>query len=433
MTNEAARTAIPQAAANSNRWLPPADEARMPLPIPPNDLDLIGEFDNALRGKLQIYNNSLDAGGVGFETMAREFASLLRPDRIAQFLDVSAHSPEPASRLLQRVGFLVSSLERHSQGAGGMPGAALNQFPGLASRLAQLGAAAGRPPRDDHYSYWVWNASSPITFTGSKAELAFNHAVNQTEWLATAAADMSIDLRIGALEFSNPDASDALVSAAANADQLRHVFAMLNKPQEGEQEAIINPRSFSQFRNYLLSYPIEGVMYPGPNAAYVAGFSRLDISIGAYEPGLPEIVHMRLKHMNKHDSVLVRRELTLPTLADLAARKLGLTATAAATLSAQELAARLSALDKNALETFRAFNRLVVAFKAASAVHWGSIRRNLVLADKKLSADEIARLPVKPNVGVSGTHLDATRKLNDARQEHWTATTLSKAIRMLDQ
>src|SRR6266478_3325160 len=90
---------------------------------------------------------------------------------------------DEARYILQLLGFLISSLERHFRVNGSPPGEVIAQTD-CDLVLTTLASIAEHPPRDTHYTYWLWNTGTPpMTFTEDTEEHYFNLAVIKTHEL----------------------------------------------------------------------------------------------------------------------------------------------------------------------------------------------------------------------------------------------------------
>lgn len=100
-----------------------------------------------------------------------------------------------ARSALQYLGFIMSSMERHSQDLKNEPGAAVVSLgPEINLLLQKLEKIAQHPPRDSVYSWCVWNRSADVdgslTFTGDHQELLFIDIVNESFFAGDEAAEL---------------------------------------------------------------------------------------------------------------------------------------------------------------------------------------------------------------------------------------------------
>lgn len=423
---------IGSTAVNDNDRTPPpaAPGARMPLPLSPEATLQLAEFRAWLLHRLPKLNSGIEDCRVDRDTLFREAGRFLDSDRIDAIMPTAEASPAHSLAVLGLLGFALSSLERHSQGAGRPPGVAVASYPGLTERLVRLGRIAGHPPRDSHYTYWLLNAmDEPITFTGEPGEVYFNQLVNQSDARLTAVADRLLKLRNGTLSLGDPEALVALEASAADLETLCVLHHGFRQPSAESKGASLTPAVFSRMRSYLLPYPVAGVTYTGPNPAYVAAYFRSDLAVGCAGDTFAATVRQRLAFMNERDVALLERDMTLPSVADVLLRRLELSATDVS--DAAILAFQLAELPDAELDSVRAFARLATGVNALSCIHWDRISPNPVHNAGRMPAGKRVRTLVKPDEGESGPSLDRTRALMAMRRDHWAASVLPQAVALM--
>ncbi|CBS88089.1 monodechloroaminopyrrolnitrin synthase PrnB family protein [Azospirillum lipoferum] len=417
--------------ANDNDGHPRPPAAALRMPIPDRQAEkALRELEAFLR-RLPLLNRGVEYGTVSFSMslLEREVAAHIDPQIIGPIVYSGHVDQELALRYLGLLGFAVSSLERHAQGAGRPAGSALAAMPGVERCLLELGRIANHPPRDSHYTYWLNNNSDdPLTFTGETGEKFFNFAVNQTDLLLGNAADYLLDIRIGALSLRDPQAVLCIEEAAASIAILRRVYLDYRRPVEGGTGARMTPLDFNRMRNYLLPYPVGGMMHSGPNATNVAAYPRVDLAIGWADEAFCATIAQRLSHMNDRDAALVRRDLGLPSLAERLLDLIGLRTEKGVSPTIEQLIDHIRQSGSDGRKVAHAYSLLVKEAHALSALHWGHISHYLVHGGKTIPAEMAATMPLKPHTGVSGSSLDRTHALMSGRSAHWTVTCLPKAV-----
>ena len=208
-----------------------------------------------------------------------------------------------ARKLIQLAGFLVSSVERHFQAAGAAPGSGLSRLPGVDHMLRELARVAQHPPRDSHYTYWLWNTGGdkPLTFTGDPQEVFFQRAVCVTDWLHNASCDAVRPICQGYIPVASNDAATALHQAAQNTVTLhRHFQAFMEKDAVEPTRRSMEPWFFmTRMRTYLPTYPIQGESWGGVNAANLAAQMQIDYLIGTIDEKYTDIVQGRRRYLER--------------------------------------------------------------------------------------------------------------------------------------
>lgn len=324
-----------------------------------------------------------------------------------------------ARRLIQLVGFGVSSLEKHYQDRGYAAGYGLAQLPDVERLLMQLAVIAKHPPRDTHYTYWLWNNDSqPLTFTGDSQEAFFNQVVNLTHALHTAACDALRPLSYGTVSLTAPSGLEALQYAAANIKAAyEHFRAFMVKGAEGQRS--MEPAFFmTRMRTYLPTYPVQGVTWGGVNAANLAAQMQLDYRIGTIDGEYANTVYGRLRYLTVEDQQAVEWDMELPSLAEVFLRRLRLSAAAVLECAEGELARHLAAQAAPMQQALVAYRALVVAAANLTAMHWALIQNYLVKPAEKLSVEAKASMAVRPDIGTGGKSHAETEAIMHMRRRH---------------
>ena len=127
-----------------------------------------------------------------------------------------------ARRLLQLLGFVVSSIEKHCQESGQTKGDGLRQIEGLEEWLTKLGRIARHPPRDSHFTAYLWNDyDQPLMYTNHPYERFFIRSVILVNDFNHQAISQARKIAIGDLDLHHHEAAEILFKAAQICEQVR--------------------------------------------------------------------------------------------------------------------------------------------------------------------------------------------------------------------
>jgi hypothetical protein len=327
---------------------------------------------------------------------------------------------DEARAWLQLIGFGVSSLEKHCQELQMPAGVGLAKFLGLENFLVRLGQIAQHPPRDSHYTYWLWNEALPLlTFTGDEQELVFQKEVKQSHYLHTASCNALRPICNGEVSFTSKSTVEALQFATDNTQTLLKGFRsfMARIPPDGHRS--LEPKFFMmRLRTYLPTYPIQGVTWGGVNAANLAAQMQIDFLTGTVTRTYREVVEKRFQYLTDEDRVELRADMGVSSLKDLLLDQLGLSDEMVEGMKIADLTNWLINQPEAIQSILSAYAQLVKVAGQLTAFHWSLIQNYLVKAADNLSPTERANLAVKPESGTGGASHEQTRIIRDMRRTH---------------
>jgi hypothetical protein len=295
----------------------------------------------------------------------------------------------------------------------------LAQLPGVESALVTLGAIAQHPPRDTHYTYWLWNPGpQSLTFTGDPQERVFNVIVNHTQRLHQRTIEALRPVCRGDISFSDLASPEALRVATANMRELRdHFRSFMARADNGDWA--MTPEFFMlRMRTYLTTYPIDGVFWGGVNATYLAEQAQVDFLVGTVHETYRHKVRERFRYMTREDTDAVQADMELPSIGAILLERLNLSEQDVMISSDEMLTARLLAQPAWLQRMTLAYVDLVTAAGQLSATHWSLIANYLMKPMQHLTPEQLDQLAVKPSTGVSGNGLEEAEMIRDMRRAH---------------
>lgn len=375
-----------------------------------------------IRDKLPQINKAIEAGELRLDTLIF-IASWWAVELQGNFISYNL-TPQEAQAYIQPLGFLVSSIEKHSQQKGKPPGAGIAQVPGLQDVLEILSQIAECPPRDTIYTFWLGNKgnnrTNPLTFTENPGEILFNRAVNETNRLNTISSDALRQICNGNLSIRKAEAIAALDYSTQNTSAVLTEYRSLSKGME--------PKFFATgYRTYLPTYPIKGVFWGGPNAANIPSQAQLDYLIGTVNSDYARTMEGRWRYLSADDQATLQADMALPSLTARLLEDLGLTSTEVEQMDLDALR-KLMVQRPELQPALFSFEQLIKATNELTAFHWGLIQSHLVKPSTQLTPEEKAQLPVKPDSGTGGNSHQHTKNIMFMRLKHPVASKLAKAI-----
>lgn len=385
------------------------------------------DLDAFVRDKLPSINRSIEGGSVGVDelmTQARVLISILQP-ALPQLLATADH--RVAKDITRCFGLIAASIERHAQAVQANPGDGVQAVAGFTDVLCAWSKTAGVSPMLDYDAYWLTNRTNPLTFTGEREELVFNNLVNRTVDVVAEIMTLLNELRTGARE------CDAMGTAAEVDAQGRKLVSLYEAYRDlGRKDEngvmMFSPTFFMRMRQYLLSFPIDGVMREGPNATYSPNQTRIDIGLGMTTPDYLATITDRLTKMTPVHRAMIENEMSMPSITDVIINGLELKIPDCSLADPAEVRRRADARAAGFADTLSALKRLAQAQIQLSNVHFGRIVTHLVKPSSALSKTEAKAMPVKPTAGVGGNDLGHTRSIVDMRKAHPFVTTLLAAF-----
>jgi hypothetical protein len=380
-----------------------------------------------IRTELPRLNSAVEAGAElgGFLSAVQpwmtKFERLIQP--VIQEL-----SRFEARDALQLASFVVGSTERHFQARQLQPGLGLCQFGNLDQMLVELGRIAGHPPVGSHYTYWIWNdETSPILFTGDDQETHFSRVVRTTERLHQDSCQALRPICNLACEFSSSVATAAIMRAARNTAELCGEFSSFIKEIDGVWA--FQPDFFTRrMRTYLPTYPVCGTEWSGVNAANLASQMSMDFLLGTTSQKYMGTVRERWRYLTLEDQIALDRDMHLASLTSIAMTTSGLDGSVIQSVSDEELVNVISSQPDNIREALLAYEQLFNAWARLTGIHWMLIYHYLIEPTSRMSREEIASLPVRPDMGTGHMSHADTMSIRDMRRKHPVAGKLASAI-----
>lgn len=380
----------------------------------------VQDFEDWTRVTVPSMNNAIEAGKKDVE----EFVSALRPwfrhMRMNLLPIFYRQDCNVARKLIQLIGFNISSIERHYQAQGCEPGTGLGRLPGIEDVLGRLSRIAHHPPRDSHYTYWLWNdGNNPLTFTGESQEVFFHYAVTQTDQLHSETCRLLRPICRGEQPLSSPESVTSLRMAEHNMLNLWQIFRSFMAKSETTNQKNMEPWFFmTRMRTYLPAYPVNGVEWGGVNAANLASQMQADYLIGTVNDEYAAIVKDRVRYLTKEDKQALEADMSLPSIAQMLLVDMNITARDVEVCSNQELACHVTNQPVIVREAFAAYAGLIKAVSHLTAIHWALIQNYLVKPSGQLTEGERQQLAVKPDAGTGGKTHEETKAIMEMRRRH---------------
>ena len=379
---------------------------------------LLSELKEWVRKEIPKINNLIDQQELPAEALVGAF----RPwtVRILQELDPTMLSKDDARLAIQVIGFGVGSVERHFQTAHEPAGTGLGRFGSLGDFLLAVANVAEHPPRDSHYTYWLWNNDTlPLTFTGDPQEIFFNRAVNHTHELHTSSCNQLRPISEGQVSVMDPDAMQIITTVAQNTMILHEHFRSFMLKDKVSGLRSMEPHFFmTQMRTYLTTYPINGVDWSGVNAANLVAQMQIDYLTGTTVEDYEKTVRARFKFLTREDRTSLEADMALPSLLDLFLRQIGLTRTDLNGMESATLTSLITTQPTAFKRNLASYIDLVHACGRLTSIHWALIQNYLVKASAQLSPNERDRLAVAPERGTGGKTHAQTEAIMWMRSRH---------------
>ncbi|MEP0805581.1 MAG: DUF1864 family protein [Chloroflexota bacterium] len=393
----------------------------------------LSELRTVVHNEIPRLNDAIEKGEDEVGTVVRTFLpwfSMMKetfaPERLPR---------AEARTVIQLIGFVIGSVERHLQSAHLQAGQGLALFPGMEDYLTKLAISAQHPPRDTHYTYWLWNnGEEPLSFTGDPQEIFFNRAVNHTHELHTLSCDWLRVICEGQINIVSPEARTIIQNAANNNMVLHDHFRsfMSRDPVSGQRA--VEPHFFmTRMRTYLPTYQINSTEWTGVNAANLAAQMQLDYLVGTTLDSYENTVRGRLRYMTSDDRRSLEYDMHLPSLLDLFLQQMSLTRADMDGLTNDTLETLIAMQSDDFRRNLAAYINLVTACGRLSSMHWALIQNYLVKASTTLSAEERARLSVDPEKGTGGKTHKETEAIMRMRLQHPLVAKLMEAMSDYDR
>ncbi len=388
---------------------------------------LLVQLEEWVRKDMPKINNAIERQEIQPQALIDAFRPWSK--KILQELEPATLSRDQARHAIQLIGFGIGSAERHFQSLHIPAGAALAQCTGIEDITSHLAMIAAHPPRDTHYTYWLWNNRSPLTFTDDPQEVFFNRAVNHTHELHTASSDLIRQICESEVSILSTDARKIIQTAAENNMTLHEHFRsfMTKEPESGHRA--VEPRFFmTRMRTYLPSYPIKGTDWNGVNAANLSAQMQIDYLIGTTMDDYEKTVRARFKYMTDEDRTNLEYDMALPSLFDIFLHQMSITRNELSVLNVETLAGLIAVQSTTFRQNLASYMDLVYACGRLTSIHWALIQNYLVKASANLSSEDRARLPVSPDRGTGGKTHEETETIMRMRKHHPLITKLMDAL-----
>ncbi|MCA0457119.1 MAG: DUF1864 family protein [Chloroflexi bacterium] len=381
--------------------------------------EFLKKLDGWIRDDLPRLNEAVETGSVSPTDFVACVQSWIN-EAYSSFAKQPFDRPM-AFRLIQLLGFLVSSAEKHFQDRKAEPGTGLALLNPADELLVALAQIACHPPRDTQYTYWKQNnVASPLTFTGSNQEVFFNYAVNQTDEFHTASCIGLRQVCNGYVDVISNDAIEVINQATQNMKALHKIYgSFMTKNEDGQQN--LDPMFFmKRMRTYLPAYPVKGVMWDGVNAANTTSQMQVDYLIGTVNADYFGVVEKRLRYLVPEDQLALKADIQLPSLFNQILQVLKLTVADVDEWNSDLLGMYLIAQPPSVRNVLVAYRNLVSEAGGLSAMHWALIKNYLIKPAAKMTEAEKAHMAVNPDGGTGKAKHSDTEKIMRMRHDHPT-------------
>ncbi|MBJ7402126.1 MAG: hypothetical protein JHD07_01990 [Bradyrhizobium sp.] len=386
--------------------------------------DFALDLDRFVRSELPRINSAIEAGTATVADLMTATRVLVRAQQHA--IPRAYEDRQLAAEITRQLGFIAASIERHAQAVKAPPGDGLLSVSGFTEVLCAWAGAAGLSPMLDYDGYWLRNRHAPLTFTGEREELVFNELVNRTVDVAASIMRLLNDLRTGVVAFDNPGTVTELNIQALKLISLYEAYRDLGRKNDAGT-MIFSPAFFMRMRQYLLSFPIAGVVHDGPNATFSPNQARIDVAFGISTRDYQGTLATRLPKMTPAHRELMVTEMALPSIADAVVAILDLPSDWPK-MAPAEIFSQARERGATFVETMTALKRLLAAQIQLSNVHFGRISTHLTKPSAALTPAQADAMPVKPTGGVGGNDVAHTREIVDMRKTHPVVSVLFAAF-----
>lgn len=323
--------------------------------------------------------------------------------------------PDERLTLLQALGFIVASGERHAQALRHEPGWIVRLLPGVEPALAAA-AASERVPVLTAELYWERNTGwPPLTFTGEDHELFFISAVRTQVELRAAANRQIRALLSQNWTPSTAEGARMLRAAAAAMKESHGQYLDFRRGPQGEP--LMTPAQFNEMRVWLAGTRIAGRGYAGANAAYIADMVVTDYLLGTADGDYDTYVRGFAQYQSPQGRECVATDRERRPLVLVLAESLGMSAADVDRATVPQVAERVRLAPAALGWSLAAFKSLVDEFIGASGAHVGLVHVYLEKYRETMSQEEVDRMPVKPTHGTGGNSHDHTRHVHDMRRK----------------
>jgi Domain of unknown function (DUF1864) len=336
-----------------------------------------------------------------------------------------------ARKVIQYLGFMISSLERHLQGSENIAGYGVRLVKAT-NLLLRLAKTAKHPPRDSLYTYCLWNTGKQmITFSGSNEERLFiDVVIRSTNYLDEAgkfARQISQEL--------NQKDVKKIIRASEALDKVREQFLrFLQKDSSGN--FVLTPDFFLNImRQYNCKYDINGVEWGGPTAANCAPYMSLDFIIGTTDADYQKHVISRLRYMTEEDQIRLNEDIQQDSLLLSILRHLKLNKQELLEKDAKEISVLIENSKASAKRFIEAYLEVAQKFHLLSSLHYGLIKNYFLKTSNKESTTSDSEKDSVNNAidndkGTSGMSFQEVMRIRDMRKLNPLITKLDEVVKL---
>lgn len=371
-----------------------------------------------LQHELPQLNNAAgsDPSAIGkLKTVTREF--------ITAFPRLNTIGITEARSAIKYIGFLVSSLELHSQDVGNAAGSALSEIEGAEKLLTGLAAIAKHPPRDSLYTFALWNHSPTITFSGDPQETLFVDVVRQSTNELFNCGNCIRQIR----HAHDADDLRSLKEADGHIDATRQQFIRFLRTDDNGRPALTAEFFANIMRQYNCKWVLAGQEWGGPTAANCAPYISIDFLLGAADSEYNQHTLERFRYLTDEDQMMLDCDMKSMSLAEGLHRKIGKDQSEFLSAGNDEIASLLVA-NRDVYEFTVAFNQLAEKFSQLSGLHYGLINK---FFKSESEADQEKTVAVDNTRGTSGMSFPDVWKIRQMRRTSPVLTKFQSALHSL--
>lgn len=384
-----------------------------------------------IRTELSRLNCAIETGRTSPNVLVNRLRPLLAGVRKEVMRSLANVDRNTARRVLQIVGFAVSSIERHAQARGEKAGTGKETLGRLDDLLVCLEEIGKHPPRDSDTTYWYLNSNALLSFTGDSQEAHFNRIVNLQRQVQGNACRWLRPICDGIIEPHSNSSLELMTRAAKQLQELIDGYRSFTEPVNGGYR--FSPDFFmNRMRTYLVAYPVDGRLWSGPNAANLAANMSLDYLIGVTAPWYSEIVRNRWDYLVTEEQHDLANDMGRSSITTCVLKSIGLTSDSLISATPRDLARRMAVQPPFKKQMLMTFATLLEPVTHATGIHFRLIHEYLIRNAQKLSDKELSALPVKPTHGTGAMTHERTREIMEMRRKHPVVSKLLAAIKQID-
>lgn len=391
-----------------------------------------GVLESVLLERLSGLNGDCLAGRLGLSGLVAALRAPVGEVVEAVGADgVAGLSVADRERVLMVLGFVTGSVERQARAEGLAAGAGVGCFSGYEAALLRL-AGSELPVRDTARTFWLVNRSVHgerlLSYTGDRGERFFNWAVCEVDGALGEANGLLRE--VTAVERISPEGAELLAGLSGLVNRYKAAYAAFRR--KDDQGLPITPEFFTTvFRQFLLTVPLGGQTWNGPNAAWLANVFSFDSLFGTAVAWYRRYNLDKVGYLTADEAETVRSDLGGLSVLDVLAASVGLPA-GLGSVTGAELASRLVDSRPEVLSAARSVRDAWLVLTQGTKGHQLLVRDWLDKPSAALSEEEIAGLAVKPHLGTGGGTRDLLNDISLMRVQCTNAVVLRDAFRLLD-